>query len=252
MKLIITGCEHVGRTTLGEGVSRWIAKAMGSSRSFHDHFTIPTPELTDQDAAHFMAMSPAFKERFQRYQIDYHTHSAFLSDADHMLIGYHIEEAVFAPLYYGYGGEGEYAERTSFARHIEQNLMVAAPDFILVLLKASPEAIRRRMRDDPQPRDQRGRRPGLLQDKDVEYVLRRFEEEYRRSLIRTKFEIDNSDLSVEETLAEFVSKVQKYLSQSDRLRILSHQALMAAGDAKEGMVAHIKTREEQPKWRTAT
>ncbi|MCE2483786.1 MAG: hypothetical protein J4F33_13175 [Alphaproteobacteria bacterium] len=37
MKLIITGCEHVGKTTLAGGVSRWLADITGYSRSFHDH-----------------------------------------------------------------------------------------------------------------------------------------------------------------------------------------------------------------------
>lgn len=37
MRLIITGCEHVGKTTLAAGVSRWLADLTGYSRSFHDH-----------------------------------------------------------------------------------------------------------------------------------------------------------------------------------------------------------------------
>ena len=139
MKLIITGCEHVGKTTLADGVSRWLADVTGYSRTFHDHFTVPSPEVADEDRELFMRMSPAFKERFQRYQIAYHGGGAFLSDADHLLVGYHIEEAVFAPLYYGYGGRGQYAERSAFARHIEQDIMKEASDTIMVLLTARPE-----------------------------------------------------------------------------------------------------------------
>ncbi len=164
MKLIITGCEHVGKTTLADGVSRWLADVTGYSRTFHDHFTVPSPEVADEDRELFMKMSPAFKERFQRYQIAYHGGGAFLSDADHLLVGYHIEEAVFAPLYYGYGGQGRYAERSAFARHIEQDIMKNAPDTILVLLTARPEVIRERMRREPLPRDQKGRRPGILRE----------------------------------------------------------------------------------------
>ena len=145
MKLILTGCEHVGKTTLSEGISQWLANTTGFSRSFHDHFTVPSPEVAGEDRELFMNMSPAFKERFQRYQIDYHAQGAFLGDADHMLVGFHIEEAVFAPLYYGYGGQGQYAERSSFARHIEQNLMKGNPDFILVLLTARPKIIKQRL-----------------------------------------------------------------------------------------------------------
>jgi len=247
VKLILVGCEHVGKTTLSEGISEWISKTMGNSRTFHDHFTIPTPELSDEDVPHFMAMSPAFKERFQRYQIEYHGAGAFLGDADHMLIGYHIEEAVFAPLYYGYGGDGYYAARSPMAREIESALMRVAPETILVLLKARPEAIRQRMKTHPKPRDQRGLRPGLLKEKDVEFVLKRFEEEYANSHIRRKFTIDNSDLTPEQTVREFVLKVQKHLSDSDRLRILAHRALIESGDAVPGIVEHIKTRPEERK-----
>ncbi len=241
MKLIVTGCEHVGKTTLADGVSRWLADATGYSRSFHDHFTIPSPEIAGEDRELFMQMSPAFKERFQRYQIDYHSGGAFLSDADHMLVGYHIEEAVFAPLYYGYGGPGQYAERSSFARHVEQKIMEDAPDTILVLLTARPEVIKKRTSRDPMPRDQKGRRPGLLQEEHVEEALKRFEEEFAASLIRKKFVIDNSDLSPEETLSEFVWKVRKFLSHEDRTRIIARQALVQRGDARDPVFEHDKT-----------
>lgn len=241
MKLILTGCEHVGKTTLSEGISQWLANTTGFSRSFHDHFTVPSPEVAGEDRELFMNMSPAFKERFQRYQIDYHAQGAFLGDADHMLVGFHIEEAVFAPLYYGYGGQGQYAERSAFARHIEQNLMKGNPDFILVLLTARPKIIKQRMRDEPMPRDQKGRRPGLLKEEDVEHVLQRFEEEFSASLIRRKFTIDNSDLTSEETLSEFVWKVQKHLSMDDKMRILTRQTLLQTGDAREPVFEHKKS-----------
>ena len=87
MRLIITGCEHVGKTTLSDGVSRWLADVTGYSRTSHDHFTVPSPEVADEDRELFMRMSPGFKERFQRYQIAYHGGGAFLSDADHLLVG---------------------------------------------------------------------------------------------------------------------------------------------------------------------
>ncbi len=245
MRLIVTGCEFVGKSTLGEGISRWIAETMGSSRSFHDHFTIPSPEVRGEDKDHFMAMSPAFKERFQRYQIDYHLHPSLVHDADHMLTGYHIEEAVFAPLYYGYGGDGQYAARSPFARSIERTIMELAPDFILVMLKASPDAIAERMKANPRPRDQAGRREATLQEKDIEHVLQRFDEELSKTLIRKKIVIDNTSTTPEETVAEFVSEVQKHLSQADRLRILTNQALKETGQAREAKVDHIKTRKEE-------
>ena len=241
MKLIITGCEHVGKTTLAGGVSQWLADLTGYSRSFHDHFTLPSPEVAGDDRDLFLRMSPAFKERFQRYQMAYHAGGAFLSGNDHLLVGYHIEEAVFAPLYYGYGGPGQYGDRSVYARRIEHDIMKDAPDTILVLLTAHPEVIKERMGRDPMPRDQKGRRPGVLREEDVEHVLARFQEEFAASLIRRKFAIDNSDLSPEETLSEFTWKAQKFLSHEDRMRIAARQVLVGRGDHREGVVEGDKT-----------
>ena len=124
------------------------------------------------------------------------------------------------PLYYGYGGKGEYAERTTLARAVEKTIMEEAPDTVLILLTASAEVIAQRMRDNPQPR-------GVLQEKDIEYVLQRFEEEYQGSLIRRKLTLDTTTATVEETLAEFAEQIELYLSDTDRLRMLAHQALQS-------------------------
>ena len=58
----------------------------------------------------------------------------------------------------------------------------------------------------------------VVQDKDVELVLRRFEQEYKSSTIRHKFELDTSDAAVEGTLAELIAKLEPYLSEDDRER----------------------------------
>ena len=61
----------------------------------------------------------------------------------------------------------------------------------------------------------------LLKEKDIQHVLHRFAEEYDRSFLRQKFEIDNTDLTPEETLADFVAKIQPHLTEEDRARILT-------------------------------
>ena len=53
--------------------------------------------------------------------------------------------------------------------------------------------------------------------------------------------IDNSDLSPEETLSEFIWKVQKFLSHEDRVRIAARQVMVERGDHREGVVEHDKT-----------
>ena len=132
----------------------------------------------------------------------------------HTLVGFYIDEAVYAPLYYGYGGPGEYADRAMHARRAEGQILEVAPDTVLVLLKASRDAIAARMKADPHDLS-------LVKEKDIERVLEKFEQEYERSFLRRKFVLDSTDKTVEETLWDFVEQIQPHLTQADRARILT-------------------------------
>ena len=55
---------------------------------------------------------------------------------------------------------------------VERALLEAAPDFVLVLMEASQDTIRSRMKADPHPRQ-------VVREADVEHVLNRFREEYK-------------------------------------------------------------------------
>ena len=148
--------------------------------------------------------------------MEYHVAETFYTDPHHNIVGFHIDEAVYAPLYYGYGGPGEYADRRWYARHIEGTIANRAPDTVLVLVKASPDVIARRMKENPH-------KNGVLQEKDIEHVLQRFEEEFGSSFIRVKFSLDTSTATVEESLAEFVESLEPHLPDADRLKIMSRQ-----------------------------
>ena len=234
MKLILVGCEYSGKTTLQLLISAWLQRITGSHRPFfHDHFGLPSGERPPINSQYpveiqeeIMALSPKLKEMFQRYILEYHLGSSFYEYPDHGLVGFHIEEAVYAPLYYGYGDIGEYADRRVLARWIEADIMEKAPETVLVLLKASAEVIAKRMRENPHPK-------GLLQEKDIEYVLRRFEEEYNSSLIRKRFVLDTSGATTDDTFSKFVTTIQPHLTDDDRLRILggSTPTRRAAEDA---------------------
>lgn len=222
MRLILVGCEYAGTTTLAETISEWAKGAMGGNFGFHDHWKIPhishPPELTDEEQDQFMALSPNIKEMFQRYHMEYHLSTGFYGDPHHNSVGFHIDEAVYAPLYYGYGQAGEYGDRSQAARKTEAHIMEVAPDTVLVLVRAAPEVIRQRMKENPHPN-------GLVKDGDVEKVLDAFLEEYNQSFIRKKFELDTSTATVEETLSEFLEQMQPHLTDSDRLRIMSRHAM---------------------------
>ena len=217
MRLILIGCEYSGTTTLAAAINGWAEKVFGERVGFHDHWKVPhishAPH-TDEENEQFMALSPNLKESFQRYHMEYHVSPSFYGDPHHSQVGFHIDEAVYAPLYYGYGGDDEYADRKWLGRRIEAHIMEVAPDTALILVKASPEVIARRMKENPHPY-------GLVQEKDIELVLKRFEEEYTRSFLRKKFTLDTNTASVEETLAEFVKEIEVHITPADRLKMLT-------------------------------
>ena len=225
MKLILVGCEYAGKTTLANEIVEWTGRTMGGGRTFHDHFTIPSSEFSEEEQEQFLALSPRLKEAFQRYVIEYHVHDSFYLDPDHNLVGLHIEEAVYAPMYYGYGGHsGDVrgtTSRSAFARSVDKQIMTRAPDTVLVLLKASREVISGRMRETPHDRQ-------VVQEEDIEEVLGRFDEEFQESLIRHKITLDTSNATVDQTLDEFVTKIEPLLTEADRMRVLVHQFLGTA------------------------
>ena len=217
MKLVLAGCEYSGKTTLVAKIQQWISDAMGGQPGVHDHFTIPNlahRELTDDEVQQVLALSPELKEEFLRYIISYHLSPSFMNSPDHLLVGFHIEEAVYAPMYWEYGQKGEYAERSMVARSTEKELLAAAPDTVLVLLKASAEVIRQRMAANPH-------RHQIMKDVDVERSLELFDEQYTDTLIRQKITLDTSTATVAQTLNEFVQGVDPFLTDSDRLRMLT-------------------------------
>ena len=88
---------------------------------------------------------------------------------------------------------------------------------MLALLKAEPEVICQRMLDNPNTAEGEPTR-GVVQDEDVEHVLQRFEEEFEWSMIGNKIVLDTTAATVAETVAEFLEKLEPYLSESDLRR----------------------------------
>ena len=223
MNLIITGCEYAGKSTLVERVAEWKQRVLGTSvplvwfgdhrmPQYHDHFSFPelgANDLTDEEADAMWSLSPRLRKFFLTWGMYYHLSQVFYDDHDHILVGFHLEEAVYAPLYYGYGEPGT---RPSLSRTLDQEIMKKAPDTVLVMLKASPDAIVERMRANPHKR-------GLLREKDVGHVLERFDREFLESTIRYKFVIDTTDNTEEETFRQFVDKMYPHLGEADRLRM---------------------------------
>ena len=218
MYLILTGCEYAGTTTLAHAINEWTKASLGTEfKLIHDHNKLPDTKphgaaLTADEIAAFQRLSPRLTEVIQRHNLYYHTPWQSGSDDNFLGIGLYIEELVYAPLYYGYGGQGDLGDRGLIARMLEQRIVQLRPDAVLILVQAAPAVIRKRMVEDPHPYP-------VVPEGDVENIIQRFEEEYENSLLRHKFKLDTSAATVTETVAEFGDKIQPYLTESDLLRL---------------------------------
>ena len=220
MKLVIVGCEYAGTTTVANAIDDWMCQVMGARFPLiHDHFKFPhtvghPSELTAAEQRQLLALSPRIKETIQRHNLYYHTPYQHAPETDVVVIGLHLEEAIYARLYFGYGGPGERNDRAAVARQIEHRIMKYAPETVLVLVKAVPEVIAKRMQQNPHQSQ-------VLKEQDIELVLRRFEQEHRRSIIPSKLTLDTGVRSVSETVEEFAQMVDPYLTGYDRMRMLT-------------------------------
>jgi thymidylate kinase len=207
VRLIITGCEYAGKTTLANALKAWEA-----DHGFHfhmdDHFTIPDGTLrTDEEREAAVNAPPMIKERFQRFQIYYHL-NLLHKYRDIILVGFHIEEAVYGPRYY-YPGR---RLPNDYHRQVETE---APRDTILVALSARPEVIRARMAATPH-------RYQVVAAEDVEGVLQAFDQEFAASWFKHKFRIDTSELAPEQLLAVFLRNVRSFLNERDLLLFQLH------------------------------
>ena len=228
MKLILVGCEYSGTTTLALGINEWLKDLTGSGfRLIHDHWKIPhtsghLPEdtdnfLTHEEQAQVMALSPKLKEMHQRHSLYYHTPNQ-PSDENKMLIGYTVDDAVYGQMYFEYGRPTDRQERRIVAPQVEKTMLSHEPETVMVLLRADPDVILRRMKDDPHDN-------GVLREEDIEYAVERFDEEFKYSLVQKKLTLDTTSSTPTDTLTEFAEKVGPYLTDVDRSRILAHRAL---------------------------
>ena len=249
MHLIITGCEYSGTTTLSLAIGVWGTEIFGGNtfgpNSFHDHWKLPhinnwspptsdqskqimakqpdTREgdftrtgLTDEEQQMVLNLTPKLKEMVQRYHLEYHIQPSFYKQPDHNMVGAYVEEAVYGPLYFGYGGTGQKGDRAKSVRAYEERILDKAPDTVFVLVKATPGVIRKRMENKPHVN-------GVVKDTDIEHVLMLFDSAYESSLLHQKITIDTSTSTIKESLAEFVDKIKPHLTEVDLQRILDHE-----------------------------
>ena len=102
-----------------------------------------------EDEEQIMGLRPSVLEQLQRHNVWRHMHpDMFGPREDTLMIDFYYADAVYAPLYYGYGEPDSFSDRRRRAREWDHHLLVQAPDAVLVLVEASPSAIRSRMAAD--------------------------------------------------------------------------------------------------------
>ena len=234
MRLLLIGCEYAGKTTLAVEISRWMIEVTGLKLvRWHNHFVVPRLDThlvvraddstsvpgkqeadlnAEEDEQQIMGLRPSVLEQLTRHMVWRHLHPDIYRKNEHVLTtNQYYADAVYAPIYYGFGEPGSFADRRQRAREWDNELLSVAPDTVLVLVRASAEVIRRRMRQGQRSRV-------ILKENDVELVLERFAEEYRDSLIPRRFELDTTTASAKETVAEFRRRVREHLPVTDPLR----------------------------------
>ena len=218
MKLFLIGCEYSGTTTLAHAINEWTKETMDKEFTLiHDHFKLPDtkphgPELTEEEIAQFSALSPRMTEVIQRHNLYYHTPTQSSPEGDFLGIGIHIEDGIYGPLYHGYGGPGELGDRQTIAKSLEQRIVKFAPETVLILVKASPAVIAKRMKENPH-------KYPVVPEQDIPDVLQKFEEAYQNSSIRSKITLDTSTATVDETVDDFVEKIRPHLTESELMKL---------------------------------
>ena len=232
MRVIIIGCEYVGKSTLAGQISRWMMRTMGlPSVRWHAHFVLPhldrhilvpdigaeTP-IDREEVEAILQLPPFLKEQLLRYMIWRHVcNDMYRATDDYLMVDFYYGEAVYAPLYYGYGGSDDtFSDRRRRAREWDAEVMMQAPDTVLVLLRTSANVVRRRMRLDSHA-------GSILKPDDVPIVLRRFEEEFADSQIERQFALDTTNSSADRTLQDFLRQMRPHFTDIDHLRIASNR-----------------------------
>ena len=98
------------------------------------------------------------------------------------------------------------------SQNLEQRILAFALETVLILVKASPEVIAKRMKENPH-------KYPVVPEGDIPDVLQRFEEAYQNSSIKNKITLDTSTATVDETVADFAEKIRPYLSESELMKL---------------------------------
>ena len=220
MKIILSGIEYVGTTTIANLLKEWKVKTTGTpfyDNNLHDHMKIPhtsghPDDTTPEEQQQILNLSPKLKEMYHRYHMYYHLHHYF--QRDDLTVGFHIEEAVLARRYYGYGLDGETFDRENvvFDRIENRIKQITSDPIITVHMKAETSIIEKRM-DSLKRNPEHSNSP--LKKEDIPAVMAEYKHFVDKSNIGPKVEVDTTVDTPEETLNKVVELIKPHLSEAD-------------------------------------
>jgi len=193
--MIIEGCECVGKTALVKkfmemGVRESAYKPIESYDYHGDSYEELKPDPAYHGNLHHGFLIPPkevkgsfYVERYQMGVIRFHID--ILNATNNVIVEpFHLGEAVYGPLYRSYS--------PAYLRFFET---LMHPKTILVMLTASTKVIEKRY-DNTRPQKH------YIKREDIPRILKMFDREFEKSIIRIKVRIDNTELTPEETLKE--------------------------------------------------
>tara|TARA_Y100001970_G_scaffold78193_2_gene99533 strand:+ start:6391 stop:7065 length:675 start_codon:yes stop_codon:yes gene_type:complete len=220
MKIILAGIEYVGTTTIAKMIKDWKLEYTGTpfyDGLMHDHMKIPhtsghPDDTTLEEQKQILNLSPKLMEMYHRYHMYYHLHHYF--QRDDLTVGFHIEEAVLARKYFGYGLEGEAFDRENIVfERIENRIKQITNDPIIIIhMKADVEVIEKRM-ENLKTSPEHSNSPLLLND--IENVMNDYKHYVDKSTIGPKIEVDTSTDSPAETLDKIIDLIKPHISEED-------------------------------------
>jgi ribose 1,5-bisphosphokinase PhnN len=114
-------------------------------------------------------------------------------------------------MFFGYGGPDHRLDRETVQHQWESTIMKKSEEITLVHVTADSDVIKQRMQDDPHENM-------VITEGDIERVKSRFAELVDWSTIKNKIVVDNSG-SLDDTLADFIAKIQPFLTEVDHSRM---------------------------------
>ena len=201
MRLILVGCEYVGKTTLADALQAW---GLERGRNFHmdDHFTIPDAQHVNEEEQEAMLALPGCGQG---------TLPALSGP---------LPRAPVASLRRHY--PGRFSHRGG---HLRPTLLLPGPGDDLrtpgragVPARCHPGAAHGASRGDPRPHGQAApHRHSVVPPADVEAVQQQFETAYGASWVPRKVRLDTSELRPEQILDRFLEVVRPRLNGRDLL-----------------------------------